>query len=132
VTRTGSQPAEPPRLLLDEMHAPVVAQRLRQQGHDVVAVAEEPGLRAMTDEEVFAWAAEQRCLIVTENVKDFRRLLTRSVQTGGPATSVLFTSSRLFPRVRRNPGPLIAALDAWLTCEDAPRRAAEDWLLPAK
>jgi predicted nuclease of predicted toxin-antitoxin system len=132
MTETGSEPAEPPRLLLDEMHAPVVAQQLRQRGYNVVAVAEEPSLRAMTDEEVFVWAAEQRRRIVTENVKDFRRLLARSGQMGLPVASVLFTSSRLFPRVRRNPGPLIAALDAWLTSDDAPRRVEEDWLRPAE
>ena len=132
VTETGSPPAQPPRLLLDEMHAPVAAQRLRRRGHDVVAVAEEPGLRAMTDDEVFVWAAEQRRRIVTENVKDYRRLLARSGQTGGPVASVLFTSSRLFPRVRRNLGPFIAALDAWLTSGDAPRRAQADWLHPAE
>lgn len=132
MTGTDSAPAEPPRLLVDEMHAPVVAQRLRQQGHDVVAVAEEPSLRAMTDEEVFARAAEQRRRIVTENVKDFRRLLARSGQAGGSVAPLLLTSSRLFPRVRRNPGPLIAALDAWLTSGDAARRADEEWLRPAE
>jgi hypothetical protein len=114
------------------MHAPVVAQQLRQRGHDVIAIAEEPSLRAMTDDEVFVWAAEQRRRIVTENVKDFRRLQARSGQAGRPAASLLFTSSRRFPRVRRNPAPLIAALEAWLTSDDAARRAEEDWLRPAE
>ncbi len=91
----------------------MVAQRLRELGHDVVSVAEESTLRAMTDEDVYAWAAEERRRIVTDNVRDFRRLLVHAQQSGGPQVALLLTSSRVFPRVRRNPGPL------------------EDWLRPA-
>ena len=46
-------------LLLDEMHAPVVAQALRDRGHDVMSVAENPDLRALTDDELFAWGGIQ-------------------------------------------------------------------------
>ncbi len=37
------------RLLLDEMHAPAVAEALVASGHDVVAVAAEPELRGCSD-----------------------------------------------------------------------------------
>jgi hypothetical protein len=113
------------------MHAPVVAQRLRELGHDVVSVAEESSLRAMTDEEVYVWAAGERRRVMTENVKDFRRLLVRAQQYSGPRAALLFTSSRVFPRVRRNPGPLIAALDAWLRAPDVVHRSDEEWLRSA-
>ncbi|MGH3158093.1 MAG: hypothetical protein ACRDNF_16160 [Streptosporangiaceae bacterium] len=33
------------RLLLDEMFSPIIAAALRDLGHDVTAVAEQPGLR---------------------------------------------------------------------------------------
>lgn len=72
-------------LVLDEMHAPAVAQALRKLGHDVVAVAEEPDLRAMTDPELFRWATERGRRVVTENVKDFRPLLRQAVEAGGRA-----------------------------------------------
>jgi Domain of unknown function (DUF5615) len=130
VTDDEPGPGERPRLVLDEVYALVVAQPLRELGHDVVSVAEESTLRAMTDEDVYAWAAEERRRIVTENVRDFRRLLVHAQQSGGPQVALLLTSSRVFPRVRRNPGPLIAALDAWLRSPDA-RRSDEDWLRPA-
>ncbi|MGL5815994.1 MAG: hypothetical protein ACRCYR_00415 [Phycicoccus sp.] len=57
-----------------------------------------------------------------------RRLL---LAAGGdaPVASVVFTSSRSFPRTRRNPGPLVNALDAWLTAPDADHRPVEDWLV---
>jgi hypothetical protein len=113
------------------MHAPVVAQTLRDRGHDVLSVAETPDLRALTDEELFAWAAAQRRRIVTENVKDFRRLLLRAEESQHPTAGLLFTSARTFPRSRRNPGPLIEALASWLLGPNVADRAEEDWLRPA-
>lgn len=93
-------------LLLDEMHAPVVASTLRTRGHDVVAVADDLALRALPDEEIFAYAGEHGRRVVTETVKDFRRLLLRAEEAGQVTAGVLFTSSRTFPRSRRTPGPI--------------------------
>ena len=119
-------------LLLDEMHAPVIAATLRDRGHDVTAVAEQDELRALTDVELFRWAADHGRRIVTENVKDFVPLLRRADELGHPSARVLFTSSRTFPRTRRNPGRLIDAIEAWLTVDrDSPRPVA-DWLQPAE
>lgn len=129
MTRPDLEGQAPP-LLLDEMHSPAVATALRELGHDVVAVAERPDLRAMSDEDLFAWAAaEERC-IVTENVKDFRRLLREAEEREQRHPRLLFTSSRTFPRTRRNPGPLIAALDTWLGCRPSPSHRTEEWLRP--
>ncbi len=112
------------------MHAPTVATTLRALGHDVVAVADSPDLRALTDDKLFAWASAQRRRIVTENVKDFRRLLLRSEESGQSRPGLLFTSNRTFQRSRHNLGPVIAALDAWLRQSDAASRPTEDWLRP--
>ena len=107
------------RLLLDEMHAPIIAATLRDRGHDVLAVADQTELRALTDDELYTWAGQHQRRIVTENVKDFAPLLRRAEESQQPATPVLFTSSRTFPRSRRNPGPIIDALHAWLRTTDA-------------
>ena len=115
-------------LLLDEMHAPVVAAALHDRGHDVLAVVSLDELRALTDEELFRWAAEHGRRIVTENVKDFAPLLRRAEEAGQPAAPLLFTSSRTFPRSRRSTGPLIDALDAWLRAADISEPPLEDWL----
>jgi hypothetical protein len=111
-------------MLLDEMFSPMIAAELRELGHDVVAVADRADLRSKTDEEVFWAAAEQRWLL-TENVKDFRPIMLRALQTGTPSSGLLFTSSRTFPRSRKNPGPLIRSLTAG--APDAP--VTESWLL---
>jgi hypothetical protein len=117
------------RLLLDEMFSPAIAAALRDLGHDVIAVAESADLRAMTDEEVFAWATAQHRWLLTENVKDFRPILLRALQADTNATGLLCTSSRAFPRSRKNPGPLIEALDAWLRNGLPEHPLSEDWLL---
>lgn len=110
------------RLLLDEMFAPRIAEELRRRGHDVVALVADPELRALPDAAVYEWAGEQHRRIVTENVKDFRPLLA-----AGTGPGVIFTSSRSFPRSRRDLGPLVEALDRWLVAATAPR-PLEDWL----
>jgi hypothetical protein len=112
------------------MHAPVVAAALQEQGHDVLAVASQDTLRAMSDDELYRWAGEHGYRIVTENVKDFAPLLRRAEEEGGAVPGLLFTSSRVFPRSRRNPGPLIKALDKWLRRPDVAQRPIEDWLTP--
>lgn len=115
------------RLLLDEMFPPIIATKLRERGHDVVAVADDPQLRAMTDPELLTWAGEHSRRIVTENVRDFRPLVIDD--PGGPG--VLFTSSRTFPRTRRGIGKLIAAIDDWIAVAAKTDQPVEAWLQPA-
>lgn len=116
------------RLLLDEMFSPAIAAELRGFGHDVIAVADRPDLRSKSDEEIFAWASTEKRWLLTENVKDFRPIMLRALQAGPPGCGLLFTSSRAFPRSRKNPGPLIKTLHAWLT---AGPPVTESWLLGA-
>ena len=107
------------RLLLDEMYPPVLAEKLRAQGHDVLAVTENPDLVGSDDETVLAHAtAAQRCL-VSENVQDFAALAKHcpSWDPARPSTSLVPGRSRhcqtrkrfgadnareLPPRCRRN------------------------------
>lgn len=112
--------------------SPAIAAALRDLGHDVVAVAARGELRAMTDEELFAWAAAHDRWPLTENVKDFRPTLLRALQAGTATAGVLYTSSRAFPRSRKNPGPLIQALHAWLRAGPPAAPLTEDWLLGAE
>lgn len=116
-------------LLLDEMFSPGIAADLRQLGHDVLSVAERPDLRSKSDEEIFAWASAQKRWLLTENVKDFRPILLQALQTGQPGMGILFTSSRTFPRSRKNPGPLVRSLHTWLTAGAPAPPVTEAWLM---
>ena len=116
-------------LALDEMFSPAIAAALRDLGHDVIAVAERSDLRAMADDAIFAWAAGQGRWLLTENVKDFRPILLQALQARSPIVGLLFTTSRAFPRSRKNPGPLIQALHAWLLAGPPEPPLTEDWLL---
>jgi hypothetical protein len=109
------------------MFSPVMAKQLRERGHDVVAVADDPQLRAITDPELLRWAIEHGRRIVTENVRDFRPLIIDDPT--GPG--VLFTSSRTFPRNKRGVGRLIAGIDAWITVASKTEQSVEAWLEPA-
>lgn len=114
-------------LLLDEMFSPKIADELCRRGHDVVALVADPELRALSDPAIYAWAGEHGRRVVTENVKDFRGLVTGDSASGsGPG--VLFTSSRTFPRSRQNLGPLIDAIDHWLVSAESSPPPPEDWL----
>jgi len=125
--------SQPPdvRLLLGEIFSPAIAAELRELGHDVIAIAERPDLRSKSDEEVFGWASAEWRWLLTENVKDFRPIMLRSLQAGPRACGLLFTSSRAFPRSRKNPGPLIRALHEWLTAGPPAPPVTESWLLGA-
>ena len=120
------------RLALDEMFSPAIAQVLRDLGYDVIAVAERADPRAMTDAEIFAWSGAQDRWLLTENVKDFRPLQLRAGGSDTPAAGVLYSSSRSFPRSRKNPGPLITALHAWLRTGPPEAPITEDWLDAAR
>ena len=111
------------------MFSPAIAAELRDRGHDVIAVADRPDLRAKSDEEIFAWASAELRWLLTENVKDFRPIMLRALPGGQPGCRLLVTSSRAFPRSRKNPGPLINALHAWLTAEPPAPPVTESWPL---
>ena len=119
------------RLLLDEMFSPTIEAELRELGHDVLAVADRPDLRSKSDEEIFAWASADRRCLLTKNVKDFRPIMLRALTGGPPGCGLLITSSRAFPRSRKNPGLLINALHARLTAEPPAPPVTESWLLGA-
>jgi predicted nuclease of predicted toxin-antitoxin system len=63
------------RLLLDANLSPRhVAARLRQAGHDVLALAEDASHEGMTDPQVLELAAVEQRILVTRNSRDFAPL----------------------------------------------------------
>jgi predicted nuclease of predicted toxin-antitoxin system len=104
-------------ILLDEMYPPALAQRLRDSGHDVLAVLDvEVGLASISDDDVLAWAARNNRCVVTENVSDFARLAALGVQHAG----IVFVSAQRFPRTAKGLVRLGHALEAVLAAKQLP------------
>ncbi|WP_433610525.1 DUF5615 family PIN-like protein [Dactylosporangium sp. CA-139114] len=107
------------------MYPPTLAQRLRDNGHDVVAVLDiEVGLASRSDEDVLAWAARNNRCVVTENVSDFARLASQGVAHCG----IMFVLARRYPRTRDGLIRLGDALDVLLAAKQVPGRDVVTWL----
>ena len=114
------------KLLLDEMYAPVIADNLTEASFDVVAVASQPGLRGMTDEDLLTYATNHERALATENVADFMPLAAQWAGAGKSHTGLIFTNPRRFNRATlAYPGNVIAALREFLT---DPPIAGKSWI----
>jgi hypothetical protein len=110
------------RLLLDEHISPVVAEQLRDRGHDVVA-AIEVGLAGIDDSRVLSRAIADRRAVVTNNIKDFRPLHVAYLTTGVAHYGIVLVPTARYELSRKRLGGLITALDELLA-----GMAAEDTL----
>jgi hypothetical protein len=101
------------KLLLDEHLSPAIARQLRERGHDVVAVAEQAGLRGRPDRVHFACAPEQQRAIVARDLGDYRPLLAETLRSGSQ-TYGLICVPRRFPLNAGAIGRMVRALDTLL------------------
>jgi hypothetical protein len=69
------------RLLLDEQISGKVADRLRDRGHDVAAATADPGLRGLSDPDLFGVAQQQGRAMVTYNRPDFEAIVREYAET---------------------------------------------------
>jgi hypothetical protein len=114
------------KLVLDVHHSPQAAERLRSHGHDVMAAADVPELATLSDEELLRNATANDRAVVTENVKDFDRIVRSWVATGEHHAGVIFTSPRKFHRGNiAYPETLVVALTNLLA---TPPEAGMDWV----
>ncbi|MGH9156498.1 MAG: DUF5615 family PIN-like protein [Acidimicrobiales bacterium] len=99
------------RLLLDVHHSRFAAEQLRDAGHDVTAAADDPGLATLADEELLRAATRDGRAVVTENAKDFDRIVRAWSAAGEHHAGVLFTSPLRYRRASRAyPANLVTAL----------------------
>jgi predicted nuclease of predicted toxin-antitoxin system len=116
------------RLLLDEMFSPQIASELVRRGHDVVAVAADPALAGLPDEQILEWAISQGRCLVTENIKDYEMLRRATAAEARAHPGLLYCASRRFPRDRRFLGALVAPLDRMLAGDLLPGPDEVGWL----
>jgi hypothetical protein len=114
------------KLLLDVHHSRLAAERLRQSGHDVEAAADRPELAMIADEELLRHATVEQRALVTENAKDFDRIVRTWTASGEAHAGVIFTSPRRFHRGSTNyPENLVVSLTALLS---SPPDDQKDWV----
>jgi hypothetical protein len=101
-------------LLLDEMFSGAIAEHLRAKGHDVLAVAADPALIALPDEQILAHAASTGRALVTANIKDFVPLEARYRAASQAHAGLILVSAKTFPQDRSYTAALTSALSALL------------------
>lgn len=85
------------RLLLDEQISGKVAERLRKQGVDAVAVTAEPALRGLSDPDVFDVAQQQKRTFVTYNRADFEAIVRDYAAAGREHRGLVIVHPGRFP-----------------------------------
>jgi hypothetical protein len=117
------------KLLLDVHHSPRAADQLRADGHDVLAAGDDPALTALPDEDLLRAAARAGRAVVTENVRDFDRIIRSWAVTGEHHAGVVFTSPRRFHRGNGGyPANLVTAVRELLADPPATERDWVHWL----
>lgn len=122
------------RLLLDEHFSPEIARQLRARGHDVIAVKEYPELIGRADRVHFASMPEQRRAIVTQDLGDFRPLLSDAMRAASKTYGLVCVPARV-SLSRGAIGRVVASLEDALQAhpgeEDLIERGGEVWLSDA-
>ena len=117
------------KLLLDVHHSRIAAERLCSLGHDVLAASDDAVLAVMTDEDLLRFATATQRSLVTENVKDFDRIVRAWSTTGEHHIGIVFTSPRRFHRGRQSyPEDLVVGLDRLLADPPPEVRDRVHWL----
>jgi predicted nuclease of predicted toxin-antitoxin system len=91
------------------MYSARLAEALRSANLDAVTVAE-LGLAGRSDLDVFAAAAADGCVLLTENVADFARIAADHLTAGRHHPGVLIALSSRFSRRPAGHGALVAAV----------------------
>jgi predicted nuclease of predicted toxin-antitoxin system len=118
------------KLLIDEMWSHVVAEQLRQRGYDVESVLESLLLKSKSDRIVFDYCLAEGRVMVTENMRDFRRLASVENREGREHPGVILTNPDAFPRgSTRGIGLLVQALQQLLE-SNVDLTNIEWWLTP--
>ena len=115
------------KLLLDEMLSRRIAEQLRTRGHDVAAVDEDPGLRGLSDTDLFAHAQRDERAVVTYNRDDFLAMDREYRDRGREHRGIVILHPRRFPQGSATIAALIAALAAFAGA-GAPYPSFVHWL----
>jgi predicted nuclease of predicted toxin-antitoxin system len=113
------------KLLLDEQISGKVAERLRKQGHDVIAATADRALRGLSDPDLFEVAQDQGRALVTYNRADFEAIVRDYASVGREHNGLVIVHPVRFPN--REFARLVTAL-AKLLCAPSLGKSFTTWL----
>jgi hypothetical protein len=97
------------RLAQDHHYTITIAERLRESGHDAVAVFER-GWHDLGDEDLLERCAAEERSLLTNNVGDFVPIAQRWAGEGRTHAGLVFTSDASLPRTHASIGTYVARL----------------------
>lgn len=101
------------RLLLDEMLSPLIAELLRNRGHDAEAIKGSEH-EQLSDPQLMVLARTEHRAVVTNNVVDFRPLHSEAITPGGPGHWGMIFMPGDYRRTKAHTGAITQALAAKL------------------
>jgi hypothetical protein len=106
------------KLALDHHYSPLIAERLRDAGHDVVAIVER-GWEREDDESLLTICADQARALLTNNIRDFATIERHWLAEGRGHAGLVITSDASMPRVRATIGRYVTAVGALMDAHPA-------------
>jgi len=96
----------------------IFLQALSAMDHDVLAVAADPALVSLPDEQILAHAAATGRALVTANIKDFVPLNAQYQAAGRAHAGLILVSTKTFPQNRSYTAVITSGLAALLDKPD--------------
>lgn len=98
------------KVALDNHYSPLIAIRLRENGHDAIG-AKQRGWDREEDEPLLGICADEGRVLVTNDVADFMAISRTWAAAGRSHPGLIFTSDASMPRSRNTIGRYVDALD---------------------
>ncbi len=116
------------KLLLDAQLSYLIADVLRERGHDADAVTSRPDLSGNTPDEVLMTVAHaEGRVIVTSNIKDFRPIAAQRIASGHGHSGLILVPSSV-ARTRASVKALADAIEQQVEADPAGLADSERWI----
>jgi predicted nuclease of predicted toxin-antitoxin system len=107
------------KLALDHHYSPTIATRLRELGHDAIAIRER-GWQMDADAKLLQQCVDEQRALLTNNAADFLPIVRTWLSEGREHFGLILTSDSSMPRTQATIGSYVRALAALFGDHSAP------------